>query len=111
MSDGTRILVAIAGAFSLWALVFTAVYAGHATGCETGWGLAPGPAGLAPLRIVLVLIPVAGITLTLAGLWLLRRGAGLAPRLASTARLLTAAAAVATVYNFAFVAILPLCGG
>lgn len=109
MSAGARILAGIAGAFSLWALVFTAVYAGHATGCETGWGLAPGPAGISPLRIVLVLIPVIGLGLTLAGLWLLRRGAGLAPRLATTARLLTGAAAVATLYNFAFVALLPLC--
>lgn len=109
MSGGTRILIAIAGAFSLWALVFTAVYAGHATGCETGWGLAPGPVGIQPLRIMLVLIPLAGLGLTLAGLWLLRRGAGLAPRLATTAQLLTGAAAVATLYNFTFVAILPLC--
>lgn len=109
MSAGTRILIAIAGGFTLWALVFTAVYAGHATGCETGWGLAPALGGIAPLRILLVLIPLAGLSLTLAGLWLLRRGAGLAPRLATTARLLTAAAAVATVYNFAFTAILPLC--
>ncbi|GGH60853.1 hypothetical protein GVY41_17380 [Frigidibacter albus] len=109
MSAGTRILVAIAGGFTLWALVFTAVYAGHATGCEIGWGLASGPGGIAPLRMVLVLIPLAGLGLTLAGLWLLRRGAGLAPRLATTAQLLTAAAAVATVYNFTFVAILPLC--
>jgi len=109
MNAGTRILVAIAGAFSLWALVFTVIYAGHATGCETGWGLAPALGGIAPLRIVLVLIALAGLGLTLAGLWLLRRGAGLAPRLATTARLLTGAAAVATVYNFAFVAILPLC--
>ncbi|MDP3340188.1 hypothetical protein [Frigidibacter sp.] len=109
MNAGTRILVAIAGGFTLWALVFTVVYAGHATGCETGWGLTPGPGGIAPLRIVLVLLPVTGFALTLAGLWLLRRGAGLAPRLATTAQLLTGAAAVATVYNFAVVGILPLC--
>lgn len=109
MSGGTRILTGIAGAFSLWALVFTAVYAGHAVGCETGWGLAPGPLGTPPLRIVLVLIPALGLVLTLAGLAALRQGAGLAPRLATTARLLTAAAAVATLYNLAFVALLPLC--
>lgn len=111
MNGGTRILLALTGGFGLWALVFTLVYAGHATGCETGWGLTGGPVGIAPLRIVLALLPVAGLTLTLAGLWALRRGAGLAPRLQTTGQLLTAAAAIATVYCFAFVTVLPLCGG
>lgn len=111
MSGGTRILLALTGGFGLWALVFTLVYAGHATGCETGWGLAPRPGGIAPLRTLLVLLPGAGFALTLAGLWVLRRGAGLAPRLRTTSQLLTGAALVATLYNFFFVTFLPLCGG
>ncbi len=111
MTAGARILLALTGGFGLWALVFTLVYAGHAAGCETGWGLARGPAGIAPLRLVLVALPAGGLALTLAGLRVLRRGAGLAPRLATTARLLTGAAALATGYCFWFVALLPLCSG
>ncbi|MFA5581659.1 MAG: hypothetical protein WDA25_06875 [Paracoccaceae bacterium] len=93
--------------FILWAVGFLALYAGHATGCELGWHMAPA-LGTNLLRLVLIGGAVGLLAALLATGWWMRRHPvqGFVIRLGYYALI---AATLSAVVNFFAVFWLPLC--